>query len=66
MGARLGPLDLRPAAGRLLACCCPNPNPNPNPNPSPNPNPNPNPKQELKTDDEDKGVFWMAWDDFCK
>lgn len=23
-------------------------------------------RQELKTDDEDKGVFWMAWDDFCK
>lgn len=22
-------------------------------------------KQELKTEQEDKGVFWMAWSDFC-
>ena len=22
-------------------------------------------KQELKLDQEDSGVFWMAWDDFC-
>ena len=23
-------------------------------------------RQALKTDAEDKGVFWMAWGDFCK
>ena len=23
-------------------------------------------QKALKTDEEDKGVFWMAWGDFCK